>query len=78
VEKPATPPLRPAGPDAGRVERERSQETVDVVGDAGLLGAGSALAGGQHLSAGGTQGGVFVVTQPDGHRANVAWHSPSC
>ena len=48
---------RAAGPDAGRVEREGSQEAVDAPGHAGLLRPGSALARGQHLSAGGPQRG---------------------
>ena len=72
------PRARATGPDAGRVEGERPQETVDVVGHTGLFRPGRALAGGQHLRAGGPQRGVLVLAQPDGHRANVAWPDPNC
>ena len=67
------PRARPTGPDAGRVEREGAEEAIDVVGHAGLLRSRRALPRGQHLGAGGPQRGVLLVTQPNGHRANVAW-----
>ena len=72
------PRRRAAGPDPGRFEGERAQEGVDVVGDARLLGARSALVGGEHPRAGGPQGGVLLLAQPDGHRANVASVVPNC
>ena len=70
------PRRRAARPDAGRVEGEGAEEDVDVVGDARLVGSGCTLVGGHHLGAGGPQDGVFLLAQPDGHRANVACARP--
>ena len=69
---------RAAGPDPWGVEREGPQQDVDVIGDAGLLGARRPVFGGQHLRAGSAENQVLVVAQPDGHRATVACRVSDC
>src|SRR5205085_7539938 len=56
-----------AGPDSRWVEVEGAEETVDVVGDAGLGRAG-VVVGGNQPGADGGDDRVLVVAEPDRHR----------
>lgn len=56
---------RSAGPDAGRVDEERTEEAVDVVGDPGRLGTGRAVAVRRDQPVDGRlQDGVLLFGQP--------------